>query len=149
MPSEFPLTWTTFRVKFPPNNPGEPDRNPWRNQKWKTLRYSFRWAKRTAQMQTCTCFSLDEHTLAGCQLWVRLVAWHWGIWRLFQTTPHWNIPFLSKLSVWAPLCSIHPWSFFYFFPSIFRMDSNLNVSSLAYTPLATALHYKWISNHTN
>ena len=39
--------------------------------------------------------------------------------------------------------------FFFFFPSIFRMDSNLNVSSLAYTPLATALHYKQISNHTN
>ena len=51
MPPEFPLTWATFRVQFPPSNPGEPDRNPWRNQKWKTLRYSFWWAKRAAQMK--------------------------------------------------------------------------------------------------
>ena len=65
MPSEFPLTWATFRVQFSPNNPEEPDRNPWRNQKWKPLRYSFRWTKRAAQMHTCTCFSLDEHTLAA------------------------------------------------------------------------------------
>ena len=115
MASEFPLTWATFRVQFPPNNPGEPDRNPWRNQKWKTLRYSFRWAKRAAHMQICTCFSLDEHVLAGCQLWARLGAWHWGIWRIFQPTPDCNIPLLPKLSVWAQLCSIHPWCFFLFF----------------------------------
>lgn len=81
----------------------------------KTLRYSFRWTKRAAQMQTCTCFSLDEHTLAGCQLWARLGARHWGTWRIFQNTPDWNIPLFPKLSVWAQLCSIHPWSFFFFF----------------------------------
>ena len=134
MPSEFPLTWATFRVQFSPNNPEEPDRNPWRNQKWKPLRYSFRWTKKAAQMQTCTCFSLEEHTLAGFQLWARLGAQHWGTWRIFQTTPDWNIPLLPKLSVWAQLCSIHPWSFFFFsfFSNIFRMDSNLNFSSIAY-----------------
>ena len=114
-PSEFSLPWANFRIQFSPNNPGEHDRNPWRNQKWKTLRYSFWWAKRAVHMQTCTCFSLDEHTLAGCQLWARLGAQHWGVWRIFQSTPDWNIPLLPKLSVWAQLCSIHPWSFFFFF----------------------------------
>ena len=139
MPSEFPLTWDAFRVQFPPNNPGEPDRNPWRNQKWKTLRYSFGWTKRAAQMQTCTCFSLDEHTLAGCQLWARLGARHWGVW-IFQTTPDWNMPLLPKLSVWAQLCSIHPWWFFFF--KYFQNGFQLKFFFYSLYSVATALHYK-------
>ena len=143
MPSEFPLTWATFRVQFPPNNPGEPDRNPWRNQKWKTLRYSFWWAKRAAQMQTCTCFSLDEHMLAGCQFEPRFGAWHWGTWRIFQNTPDWNIPLLPKLSVWAQLCSIHLlFFFFFFFFNYFQNGFQLKFFFYSLYSVATALHYK-------
>ena len=152
MPSEFPLTWATFRVQFPPNNPGEPGRNPWRKQKWKTLRYFFWWPKRAAQMQTCTCFSLDENTLSGCQLWARLGAWHRGAWRIFQLLQT-GISHSSQSCQSGHSCVlfIPDLSFFlsFFFPSIFRRDSNLNVSFIAYTPLATALQCKRISNHTN
>ena len=113
MPSEFPLTWATFRVQFPSNNPEEPDRNAWRNQKWKTLRYSFdELREQLTYKYACASVWMNTRWLA-VSFKPGSVLGTGASWRIFQTTPDWYIPLLPMLSVWAQLCSIHPWSFFF------------------------------------